>query len=57
MDHWTAGPSKSKARPSLRVVTNGRPGLPRPLCNVYLDRKGVAVIVAPGRANYAGYGF
>lgn len=57
MDHWTAGPKKSKTRPSLRVVTNGRPGLPGPLCNVYLDRQGVAVIVAAGRANHAGYGY
>ena len=56
MDHWTAGPKDSKSRPSLNVVTYGRPGLPGPLCNVYLDRRGVAVIVAAGRANHAGYG-
>jgi len=54
--HWTAGPAKSKGRPSLGVVTNGRPGLPGPLCNVYLDRDGVAVVVAAGRANHAGTG-
>ncbi|MGJ3403278.1 peptidoglycan recognition protein family protein [Glutamicibacter sp. Je.9.36] len=57
MDHWTAGPKGSKTRPSLNVVTYGRPGLPGPLCNVYLDRRGVAVIVAAGRANHAGYGY
>lgn len=56
MDHWTAGPKGSKTRPSLNVVTYGRPGLPGPLCNVYLDRRGVAVVVAAGRANHAGYG-
>ncbi|MGP9490603.1 N-acetylmuramoyl-L-alanine amidase [Glutamicibacter sp. 287] len=56
MDHWTAGPKGSETRPSLNVVTYGRPGLPGPLCNVYLDRRGVAVVVAAGRANHAGYG-
>lgn len=56
MAHWTAGPRNSKGRPSLRVVTNGRPGLPGPLCNVYLDRVGVAVVVAAGRANHGGNG-
>ncbi len=54
--HWTAGPKGSRSRPSLNVVTYGRPGLDGPLCNVYLDRRGVAVVVAAGRANHAGTG-
>jgi N-acetylmuramoyl-L-alanine amidase len=56
--HWTAGPknAKDKARPSLAVVTNGRPGIPGPLCNVYLGRDGTCVVVAAGRANHAGQG-
>lgn len=54
--HWTAGPRGTTKRPSLNIVTYGRPGLPGPLCNVYLDRAGVAVIVAAGRANHAGAG-
>lgn len=54
--HWTAGPAKSKGRPSLNICINGRTGLPGPLCNVYLDRNGVAVVVAAGRANHAGVG-
>ena len=54
--HWTAGPRAATGRPSLGVVTNGRAGLPGPLCNVYLDRQGVAVVVAAGRANHAGAG-
>ena len=54
--HWTAGPRNAKGRPSLNVVTYGRPGLSGPLCQVYLDRKGVAVVVAAGRANHAGSG-
>ncbi|MBG6085801.1 peptidoglycan recognition protein family protein [Zhihengliuella flava] len=54
--HWTAGPRGTDKRPSLRIVTEGRPSLPGPLCNVYLDRRGVCVIVAAGRANHAGKG-
>lgn len=54
--HWTAGPRNATGRPSLNVVTNGRSGLPGPLCNVYLDRQGVCVVVAAGRANHAGVG-
>lgn len=56
--HWTAGPwnAPASSRPSLNVVTHGRPGLNGPLCNVYLDRRGIAVVVAAGRANHAGSG-
>ena len=53
--HWTAGP-KAGDRPSLRICINGRKGLPGPLCNVFLTRAGVAVVVAAGRANHAGAG-
>lgn len=54
--HWTAGPPASAGRPSLKVVTQGRPDLQGPLCHVYLDRRGVAVVVAAGRAQHAGAG-
>ena len=54
--HWTAGARGSETRPSLNICTYGRAGLPGPLCNVYLDRRGVCVIVAAGRANHAGPG-
>ena len=53
--HWTAGP-KTGDRPSLRICIYGRTGLPGPLCNVFLTRAGVAVVVAAGRANHAGTG-
>ena len=53
--HWTAGPLRGD-RPSLRVVINGRPDLPGPLCQVFLTRAGVAVVVAAGRAQHAGSG-
>lgn len=54
--HWTAGPRGTTARPSLGVVVNGRSDLPGPLAQVYLDRNGVPVVVAAGRANHAGAG-
>jgi hypothetical protein len=54
--HWTAGPKRSITRPSLNICVNGRAGLPGPLCNVYLDRAGIAVVVAAGTANHAGAG-
>lgn len=54
--HWTAGPANSTTRPSLNIVVNGRSDLPGPLCNVYLDRNGVAVVVSGNRANHAGVG-
>lgn len=53
--HHTAGPAGG-IRPSLSVVTKGRPNLNGPLCNFYLDRNGVVVVVAAGRANHAGAG-
>lgn len=54
--HWTAGPCGATGRPSLGTVVSGRPDLAGPLANVYLDRGGVAVVVAAGRANHAGEG-
>ncbi len=54
--HWTAGPKNTLGRPCLNLVTHGRSDLPGPLCNVYLDRQGIAVVVAAGRANHAGTG-
>lgn len=53
--HHTAGP-KSGDRPSLRVVLEGRPGLPGPLAQDFLTRSGIVVVVASGRANHAGVG-
>lgn len=54
--HWTAGPRGTTGRPSLNICTNGRPGIPGPLCNLYLARDGTCVVVAAGRANHAGVG-
>lgn len=52
--HWTASSGGPTA--SLGVVTHGHSKLPGPLCNVYLDRYGVAWVVAAGVANHAGLG-
>ncbi len=53
--HHTAG-AKTGVRPSLALCVNGRSDLSGPLCNDFLDRNGVDVIVACGRANHAGLG-
>lgn len=55
LSHWTAGP-KTGDRPSLHICIHGRTDLPGPLCNVFLTRAGVAVVVAAGRPNHAGSG-
>lgn len=38
----------------LRLLTGGRSGLPGPLCQFGLDRKGTVWLIASGRANHAG---
>jgi hypothetical protein len=53
--HHTAGPATGD-RPSLNICINGRPDLAGPLCNWFMARSGVIVIVATGRANHAGPG-
>lgn len=53
--HHTAGPATG-IRPCLNLVTYGHSTLSGPLCNVYQDRNGVAIVVAAGRANHAGEG-
>ncbi len=53
--HHTAGP-KSGIMPSLKVVTDGRPGLDGPLAQLGLGRDGTWFVIAAGRANHAGVG-
>ncbi|TAK32318.1 MAG: N-acetylmuramoyl-L-alanine amidase [Myxococcaceae bacterium] len=64
--HHTAGAATGDGRladfvvpgyPSLGIVTNGRPGLDGPLCNLGLARDGTWVVVANGQAWHAGTGF
>lgn len=53
--HHTAG-AKTGNMPSLRVVTEGRPGLSGPLAQLCLGRDGTYFVVAAGRCNHAGRG-
>lgn len=53
--HHTAGSPKGDA-PSLKLVIEGRKGLPGPLCHVLLSRSGVCHVIASGVANHAGPG-
>lgn len=58
--HHTASGRSSGAIPSLGIVTNGRAGIPGPLCNILIGRpvrkKIIVVLIAGGKANHAGYG-
>lgn len=53
--HHTAGAATGDY-PSLRVVRDGRSGLPGPLSQVGLGRTGKVYVIAAGRANHAGRG-
>lgn len=53
--HHTANPGGGDM-PSLKMLRDGRSGLPGPLCEIGLSRSGIAYIVASGRANHAGKG-
>lgn len=53
--HHTAGP-RTGNMPSLGVVTNGRPDLAGPLCNLALGRDGTWYVVSAGLAYHAGRG-
>ena len=53
--HHTAG-SKTGNMPSLKIVTDGRPGLSGPLAQLCLGRDGTFFVVAAGSANHAGVG-
>jgi len=53
--HHTAG-SRNGNYPSLKVVTDGRPGLTGPLSQLGLGRDGTYYVIAAGRAHHAGAG-
>jgi len=53
--HHTAG-SLTGNMPSLKIVTEGRPGLSGPLSQLCLGRDGTYFVVAAGRAWHAGKG-
>jgi hypothetical protein len=51
--HHTAG-ARAGNFPSREVLTNGRPGLSGPLCNLGVSRDGTWWCIAAGKANHAG---
>jgi len=52
--HHTANGGARGNYPSLRVVRDGRPGLPGPLAQYGLGRDGTVFVIAAGRCNHAG---
>lgn len=54
--HHTAGPATGEF-PSLRVVRDGRPGLPGPLSHLGLGRSGRVYVIAAGLCSHTGRTF
>lgn len=54
--HHTASSKHGGNAPSLGIVTHGRAGIPGPLCNILVGRRGTVFLVAAGKANHAGLG-
>lgn len=52
--HHTANGGAPGDYPSLRVVTDGRPGLPGPLAQLGVGTSGTIYVIAAGRCNHAG---
>ena len=52
--HTATGDAAKGDYPSLNIVTNGRAGLPGPLCNFGLGRGGTVYVVAAGVGYHAG---
>lgn len=49
--HETQGSATSSVQGELNVLINGRTGLPGPIAQLMIDRKGVWYVVASGRCN------
>ena len=54
--HHTAEAISASVVPNLKTLTDGRPGLAGPLCNLGLDQDGKFYMVAAGLAWHAGVG-
>lgn len=55
--HHTATPKAAKGDlPTQKILIEGRPDLPGPLCQIGLGRNGTVYVVASGKANHAGKG-
>jgi len=56
MWHHTASPATWSSRQLTNLLVKGHPTLRGPLCQLQLNRDGVYVVIAAGRANHAGTG-
>lgn len=55
--HHTATPATARGDlPTKKILLDGRPDLPGPLCQVGLGRNGTVYVIAAGKANHAGKG-
>jgi hypothetical protein len=55
--HHTATPATARGDlPTKKILLDGRPDLPGPLCQVGLGRNGTVYVIASGKANHAGKG-
>lgn len=54
--HHTATPGRVSNDTVRRLLRDGRPDLPGPLCQLGLERDGTFVVVADGRGNHNGHG-
>jgi hypothetical protein len=54
--HHTATPRSASDAAVRKLLAGGRTDLAGPLCHLGLERDGVYVVIAAGRANHAGYG-
>lgn len=55
--HHTASSAKARGDlPTKKILIDGRPDLPGPLCQIGLGRNGTVYVVAAGKANHAGKG-
>jgi hypothetical protein len=54
--HHTAEKKSSRTKPALAILTDGRPDLQGPLCNLALGQDGTFYMVAAGKAWHAGAG-
>lgn len=57
MWHHTATPASWSSRQLTNLLVRGHTTLRGPLCQLQLNRDGVYVVIAAGRANHAGNGF
>lgn len=56
LNHHDALNEQTPVDRCLDIMENGRPDLPGPLCNLWLDDDGLCYVISAGNANHAGKG-